>query len=797
MMKENDDWKLWYINALTNEGIKQMEKIRQHINNKTVVAAAILLCIVIAVVTAMRLDLFIGAAIEINLDEMSGKMLTDEEGNKYISSGTSDYILYGPYMVLDKGYYTVDIDYRADNDSTMDVHSNAYSDFIVSGDIVLNSQSTHKSFNIRLKDEVDDLELRVKYSGSGYLEVSSIKITGSAVGIRKDAFIAFAAVLFLTACYLCRRKLQKNKFTIAALAAITFLSCAPEMTLGMCTGHDGIFHLLRIEGLAEGLRLGEFPVRMQSNWMEGYGYPVSIYYGDILLYIPALLRVIGFSVTQSYKAYLFLINLGTTLAAYICFNRIMSSDIIYTQVGKNDHDCASNRYNKSSRAALLGTAGYLFATYRLTNMYVRLAVGEYSAMLFLPLVLLAVYQIYTEDEKSLKKYIKNAVLLAVGMTGLVQTHLISVATVSVTIAIVCVLMIKKTLRKNTLLVYVSAVVMTVALNLFFLVPFMDYSQNVSVEVLDDSDESAETIQGKGAYISQYFMLYQKAYGQSGTNIGDRMAITPGIVLMTVLFAGAYFCIKYDDKMIKFMTLMSVLALWMSSNIFPWNFIIAHVPLMGWISKIQFPWRFLPIAQLFLSLLLCLLLVKMKEERRVQAELVLLTLLIVSTAQMFSAVTQERTWAEKYDAASLDSFWVVFGEYVRTGTKTEYLDGEVHSNDVQIIEDYTREGKYAIMKCETADDSDDAWVEFPILNYKNYVAYGENGQPLTIVDGDNNVIRVLLPSDYSGIVAVSYEIPAFYRVGDIVSLLTVAALVFILLWEKRIGKNASKNAEFHS
>lgn len=744
-----------------------MEKIRRNINNKTVIIAAVLLCMLIAAVTAVRLYVFFGITTTVNLDEMSGMMLTDDEGNRYISGGTSNWVLYGPYMFLDKGYYTVDIDYCTDSNSTMDVHSNDFSDYIASGDIVLSSQSTHKSFNIRLKDEVDDLELRVKYSGSGYLEVSSIKITENTVGIRKDAFIALAAVIIFTVCWLCREKLDKNKFTIAALAAITFLSCAPEMTLGMCTGHDGTFHLLRIEGLAEGLRLGEFPVRMQSNWLEGYGYPVSIYYGDILLYIPALLRLIGFSVTQSYKAYLFLINLGTTLAAYICFGKIV----------------------KNSRAALLGTAGYMFAAYRLTNMYVRLAVGEYSAMLFLPLVLLAVYQIYTEDEKSLKKYIKNAVLLAVGMTGLVQTHLISVATVSVMIAIVCVLMIKKTLRKNTLLVYVSAVVMTVALNLFFLVPFMDYSQNVSVEVLDDSDESAETIQGKGAYISQYFMLYQKAYGQSGTNIGDRMAITPGIVLMTVLFAGAYFSIKYDDKMIKFMTLMSVLALWMSSNIFPWNLIIAHVPLMGWISKIQFPWRFLPIAQLFLSLLLCLLLVKMKEERREQAELVLLTLLIVSTAQMFSGVTQERAWAEKYDAASLDSFTLINGEYVRTGTKTKYLDGKVYSNDVQIIEDYTREGKYAIMKCETVDDSDDAWVEFPILNYKNYAAYGENGQPLTIVDGDNNVIRVLLPSDYSGIVAVSYEIPTSYRVGDIVSLLTAAALVFILLWEKRIGKNA--------
>lgn len=742
-----------------------MEKIKRHINNKTVLAAAILLCIVIAAVTAVRYYAFFGLTTKIDLTEMSGTMYTDDEGNRYISSGVSDWVLYGPYMALDKGYYTVDIDYNTDNDCTMDVHSNDFADYIVSGDIVLNSQSTHKRFNIRLKDEVDDLELRVKYGGYGYLEVNSIKITEDTAGIRKDAFTAFAVVLFLMVCWLCRKRIEKNKAAITAIAVLTFLSCVPEMTLGMCTGHDGTFHLLRIEGLAEGLRQGEFPVRMQTNWMEGYGYPVSIYYGDILLYIPALLRIIGFSVTQSYKVYLFLINLGTTIAAYICFDKIV----------------------KNSKAALFGTAGYLFATYRLTNVYVRLAVGEYSAMLFLPLVLLAVYNIYTGDEKALKNYMKNAVLLAVGMTGLVQTHLISVATVSIILVIICVLMIKKTLRKNTLLVYAAAVGLTVAMNLFFLVPFLDYSQNVAVEVLDESEEIAETIQGMGAYISQYFMLYQRAYGTSGSNIGDRMALTPGIALMAVLFVGIYFSIKHNDKMIRFVTLMSVLTLWMASNLFPWNFIINHVPLMGWISKIQFPWRFLPIAQLFMSLLLCLLLVKIKEERREQAELAVFTLLVVTTAQMFSGVIQERTYAERYAAESLDSFSLVNGEYVRTGTRVKYFDGKVHSNNVQLVGDYTREGKYAAIECKTANSSDDAWVEFPILNYKNYAAYGEYGMPLTITDGDNNVVRVLLPEDYSGIVAVSYEIPTLYRVGDIVSLLTVAALVFLLLLEKRCKK----------
>lgn len=739
--------------------MERINKIKQYINNKTVITAAVLLCILIAIVTAVRLDTFYGYSMEIDLNQMYGSMVTDEDGSKYITSGGADYVLYGPYMTIDKGYYTVDVDYYADSDCTMDIHSNNYSDYVISENIPLKRHSTHKSFNIRIKDVVGDLEIRTKYSGSGELRINRITITQNTVGIRIGAFTAFIAIILITLCYVFREKIERNKVVIFALLVITFLSCVPAMTIGICPGHDGTFHLLRIEGLAQGLRDGEFPVRMQSTWMEGYGYPVSVYYGDLLFYIPALLRLIGFSVEHAYKIYLFLINFGTTLIAYVCFNKIV----------------------KNSRAALWGTAAYIFATYRLTNMYVRVAVGEYSAMLFLPLVFLAVYRIYTDDEKNLRKYMRNAVILALAMTGLVQTHLISVALASLIMAFVCILMIKKTLRKNTLIVYVSAVVMTILLNLFFLVPFMDYSENVSVKILSGSGgNTVGSIQKMGAYISQYFMLYQRAYGNSTINIGDRMAITPGIVLMTALFAGIYFAIKYKDKMIKFMTFMSVIMLWMSSNLFPWNFIVDHVPLMNWISVIQFPWRFLPFAQLFLSLLLCMLFAKAEEEKRERAEPVLLILLIVAATQMFSGVIQQRTYDRKYDTAGLDSFFLVYADYVRTGTNVDYFDGKVHTNNVEITENYTKQGKYAIIKCTAADTEDEAWVEFPIMNYKNYAAYGENGNRLNIVDGDNNVVRVMLPSGYSGMVTVVYEIPRSYRIADICSLIAVIAMIGIVL-----------------
>lgn len=745
--------------------MKFADQKKQYINNKTVLAAAVLMCALAAAVTAARLKSFSPFYAEIDLSSMSGDMLLDDDGSRYITTPGSSYVLYGPGMKIEKGYYTIGVDYYTENDFWMIAYSVRASDLIVADYNLLKPQSIHKDFNIYIRDALEDFEIKTIYGDSGELRIKRITITENAAGIKTDAVIVFAAIVFAALCFLFSEKIERNRHTIAAIVMIAFLSGVPGMAPGLNVGHDGGFHLLRIEGLAQGIKSGEFPVRMQPNWMEGYGYPVSIYYGDILLYIPALLRIIGFSLQQSYTVYLFLINLGTTAAAYICFNRIA----------------------KNSKAALFGTAGYVFAAYRLTNMYVRFALGEYSAMMFLPIAFLAIYRLYADDVNNLRQYIKNAALLAAAMTGLLQTHMISTAIAMLIIAIICVAMIKKTMRRNTLIAYISAEIMTIAINLFFLVPFWDYSKNVSVRVLDgDLGNTYGLIQKKGAYISQYFMLYQKAAGGSSKNIGDRMAITPGIVLMSALFAGIYFSIKYKDKMIRLMTSMSAILLWMSSNLFPWDFIILHVPFAAWIKHIQFPWRFLTAAQMFLSVLLCLVLVKIEEEKREGSKyvrLAFLVLIIVTAGQMFSGVVQGSKYNDSYDAAWIGSFDVGAGEYLRLGTNIGDFDGKVYADNA-IIGGYTRDGKYAIIDCVTVNGKDEAWVEFPIMNYKNYAAYGEDGQAFPIVDGNNNVVRVMLPENYQGTVKVGYEIPRLYRAADICSLASIIVMAGIIFWLNR-------------
>ena len=52
------------------------------------------------------------------------------------------------------------------------------------------------------------------------------------------------------------------------------------------------------------------------------------------------------------------------------------------------------------------------------------------------------------------------------------------------------------------------------------------------------------------------------------------------------------------------------------------------------------------------------------------------------------------------------------------------------------------------------DSNEGWVEFPLLKYRGYKAYDSTGKGLDIVYGYNNVIRVVVPGNYKGDIRVS-------------------------------------------
>ncbi|MCR4798229.1 MAG: hypothetical protein K5853_07245 [Lachnospiraceae bacterium] len=540
-------------------------------------------------------------------------------------------------------------------------------------------------------------------------------------------------------------------------------------------GQDLGFHLNRIEGIYIELKNGVFPVRMQSFWMEGYGYPVSIYYGDIFLYFPALLRLFGMPVVAAYKLFLLSVNIFTVWVAYICFGKILGGSESYKEVpGIGGDDLRM--------VAAIGALVYATANYRLLNLYIRAAVGEYTAMLFLPVVALAVYEIYYRDPED-PDYPRAVAPLVIGMSGILESHMMTLEMVCILLAVICLLNLKKTFRPATLRVWITGAALTLLLNLSFILPFLDYFLTENVRI-NNVVQNARQIQESGAYIWEYFAFFMIPFSNLEPGItSDRMSVTPGVILIAVCFVGAFlFVTKKTDAPMKKLLVGSGILLLVSSHFFPWNYLSAHTRVGNFLAQVQFPWRYIGIASLLLTLLLLLLLRQIKAPgRRIAFCLILGTSLFMCLwfARVYHKYAEFDHFAKTED---LDTYDMGFIEYLRPDAVREEFTHriEVVSGDAEVGETF-RQGTAADYEVSARTD---AVVELPILHYKYYALRDDEGRVYELKDGANDVIAFKVPAGFRGDLHLRYEEPLLWHVAEVVSLFTFLALCTLCLQKRK-------------
>lgn len=149
-----------------------------------------------------------------------------------------------------------------------------------------------------------------------------------------------------------KARAAKNE-TLLVLAALCLVACLP-FTAGIeYVGWDFQFHVERIVQVAAELKNGQFPVRMMTGMLNGYGYANSLYYCDIFLYLPALLYNCMVPLGVCYNIYGAVVTVCTCALTYYSLRKVCSSP----------------------RTACVGTAVYLLSGYRLVNVFMRSAVG--------------------------------------------------------------------------------------------------------------------------------------------------------------------------------------------------------------------------------------------------------------------------------------------------------------------------------------------------------------------------------------------------------------------------------------
>lgn len=243
-----------------------------------------------------------------------------------------------PAFSLDKGIYYIEAKYRGIGimKAGLIYDPTRNGKEAVDGDeIVLNSQEDSISYRVKIKDPSSvrfKIRLTPEAIEGDYAQLLNVKVLSSDLtyvySISGMGLLLILVDLLLLGYFRYYKALSPKQQTICIILIMAaLLTILPLYQPGLPSSADLKFHLQRIEGVYKRLLSGQFPVRIQPEWLDGNGYAVSIFYGDILMYFPAVLRMIGFTVQEAYKVYAGFINVETVFVSFYAFRRMTRDDI--------------------------------------------------------------------------------------------------------------------------------------------------------------------------------------------------------------------------------------------------------------------------------------------------------------------------------------------------------------------------------------------------------------------------------------------------------------------------------------
>lgn len=584
-----------------------------------------------------------------------------------------------------------------------------------------------------------------------------------------SAAVIFAA-LDLVLLWL-RRADKHRRMVFAGLAATVFFVSLPCLGGFAPYGSDLHYHMSRVAGIAEGLRTGQFPVFLYPDFLNGYGYASPIFYGEALLYIPALLVLAGYPLFTAYNVFNVLVNALTVGVTYLCLHKIFRRRL----------------------PAFAGAFLYACCNYRLFNLYWRQAAGEITAQIFLPVVIYGFWALYADDADERQR--KGAWLpLLIGFSGLVQSHLLTTEITALAAVVLVLFCWRRAFRPQRLLILLKGAGLSVLLNLGFLVPFLSYMGG-AYRITDVSSVNSPT-----ATAVNWSMLLDF---WTPTNM-DTLRLGTGLVLGVVLYVvlrlnGAH---RKTDQLCLPCLVCAAVCIYMCSS-FDWaNFSNAvGQTLAHYACAVQFPFRFLVLASP------CLCFVAAAGVARVQTD----------GALPLKGSKAALACAACLLAVALVPAWLDVGQYLRgdygrdrvgesreldsgkVSSALEYLpvtfDPETTDSTALVVSDgmeasvVERRGLSITMNV-TNHSGGDGVVELPLIDYPGYRITRSDGGTASLVSLTNGKVGLVAADGYAGLVTVAFVAPLSWRAAEFISALTLAVLL-VWGWRRYTGRGPLK------
>jgi len=354
------------------------------------------------------------------------------------------------------------------------------------------------------------------------------------------------------------------------LAAVLLL--LPSLILGTLPADSAPQNLTWAGNFSEQFRAGILYPRWMHGSFQGLGSPAFYLYPPLAFWFDAALSVVtGNLLAVSWR-------LSLDFALLLWGSGLAMNAWLRTQVDR--------------RAALIGAIGYMAAPYHLFDHYWRGAYAEFAAYAVLPLVVLAIARVASNQRGA-------PVMLALAYAALVMAHLPTALLISLTAVpahvLFCALRSGNSRASIGVLLRCSlAGVLGLGVAATYLLPAMTLQSAASTEHLWDVAFQVDT----------WFLLFMPIGRVSPALViilcGTAAAWGLAALAVLVRLVGRSPRAERDRETI-FWALLGVVCLLLMSGLVSWLWHV--VPMM---SKVQFPWRLMIVVEFAMVTALCLM-----------------------------------------------------------------------------------------------------------------------------------------------------------------------------------------------
>ncbi|MCQ2548461.1 MAG: hypothetical protein MJ134_00315 [Lachnospiraceae bacterium] len=520
----------------------------------------------------------------------------------------------------------------------------------------------------------------------------------------------------------------------------------PYSKSGIWEGFDIGFHMSRIWGCAEAMKAGIFPVKLHPVSCFTYGYGVGFFYSNLLIYIPAILVVLGVPLLISYKIFVFLMLLASFLLVIYCLYSVCHSVLWAT----------------------LGTVFFMCCKYMTYTLYLSMSLGSLCSFMFTIPAILGLYRVIVKEE--------SPVMFILGFVWLLYTHTITAFLTFIACFVFCLCFIDRVLKKKVLMRLVSSVFITLWISMSHLLPMLEQFKSQVFKVSAPWDYAKDHVLTLSNLTKEWMMG----------------PLTPMVlILCLIIFLCSYKNISTMSKrgIITFLLIsFGFICITMIQSF--WDF----CNLTLGIHIIQSPSRlFLIVVALLTCAIACL-----GENSKIvysgfSKKYILCPLII-----LFGMYQGYQSFPEAFNKhSSLVDQEILSGEIAGLGGGEEWLPVEasrekmIEANqvadnlgEISFGEKHNHFSTFSFLA-----DFQKGYYDIPYVYYRGYTARDEGGNRYSIdLASGSGLVRVFMPDNKTGTakITVTYEPTKWQLLGYAGSMSCIIFLLLFYYWKRRKG-----------